>query len=242
MNEKILDINVTNTSYDDLEKKIDSDLKKNKKIFIIAINPEKILKARKDSKLKEIINGATYNIADGIGIIYASKLLNGKIKERITGIDLFEKICDFSSKKYYKVFLYGASATNIVKARENLIQKYPNIKIVGIQNGYEENEKKIIENINKSNANIVFVGLGSPKQEYWIYQNMDKINANIFMGVGGTFDVISGSIKRAPKIIRKSGLEWLYRLYKEPKRIFRQIKLINFIFLLIKSKYVEKKK
>ena len=88
----------------------------------------------------------------------------------------------------------------------------------------------------------MFVGLGSPKQEYWIYQNMDKINANIFMGVGGTFDVISGSIKRAPKIIRKSGLEWLYRLYKEPKRIFRQIKLINFIFLLIKSKYVEKKK
>ena len=242
MEEKILDIKVTNTSYEDLEEKINNDLKNNKKIFVVAINPEKILKAKKDEYLKQIINSADYNIADGIGIVYASKILKGNITQRITGIDLFEKICNLSNKRNYRIFLYGASEENIIKAREKLVDMYPNINIVGIQNGYENNEKKIIKKINDCNANVLFVGLGTPKQEYWIYQNMNKINANIFMGVGGTFDVISGNINRAPIFIRKCGLECLYRLFKEPKRIFRQIKLFKYVFLVIKSKIVENSK
>ena len=132
--------------------------------------------------------------------------------------------------------MYGAKEETIKKAKENLEIKFPNIQIVGTINGYEKDNDKIIKAINKSKADIVFVALGSPKQEYWITENMNKVNAKIFQGVGGSFDVFSGNIKRAPKWMQKIGLEWLYRLIKEPKRIFRQIKLVKFLWLALIEK------
>lgn len=234
--ENILGVDVSPLSYEDLKKNIEKDIENNKKSFIVAINPEKILKARKDEKLKELLNNATYEIPDGIGVIYASKLRKGNIKTRITGIDSMEMLCKLSEEKKYKIFMYGAKEETIKKAKENLEIKFPNIQIVGTINGYEKDNDKIISSINKSKADIVFVALGSPKQEYWITENMDKVSAKIFQGVGGSFDVFSGNIKRAPKWMQKIGLEWLYRLIKEPKRIFRQIKLVKFLWLAITEK------
>lgn len=234
--ENILGVDVSPLSYEDLKKNIEKDIENNKKSFIVAINPEKILKARKDEKLKELLNNATYEIPDGIGVIYASKLRKGNIKTRITGIDSMEMLCKLSEEKKYKIFMYGAKEETIKKAKENLEIKFPNIQIVGAINGYEKDNDKIISSINKSKADIVFVALGSPKQEYWITENMDKVSAKIFQGVGGSFDVFSGNIKRAPKWMQKIGLEWLYRLIKEPKRIFRQIKLVKFLWLALIEK------
>lgn len=234
--ENILGVDVSPLSYEDLKKNIEKDIENNKKSFIVAINPEKILKARKDEKLKELLNNATYEIPDGIGVIYASKLKKGNIKTRITGIDSMEMLCKLSEEKKYKIFMYGAKEETIKKAKENLEIKFPNIQIVGTINGYEKDNDKIISSINKSKADIVFVALGSPKQEYWITENMDKVSAKIFQGVGGSFDVFSGNIKRAPKWMQKIGLEWLYRLIKEPKRIFRQIKLVKFLWLALIEK------
>ena len=234
--ENILGVDVSPLSYEDLKKNIEKDIENNKKSFIVAINPEKILKARKDEKLKKLLNNATYEIPDGIGVIYASKLRKGNIKTRITGIDSMEMLCKLSEEKKYKIFMYGAKEETIKKAKENLEIKFPNIQIVGTINGYEKDNDKIISSINKSNADIVFVALGSPKQEYWITDNMDKVSAKIFQGVGGSFDVFSGNIKRAPKWMQKIGLEWLYRLIKEPKRIFRQIKLVKFLWLALIEK------
>ena len=234
--ENILGVDVSPLSYEDLKKNIEKDIENNKKSFIVAINPEKILKARKDEKLKELLNNATYEIPDGIGVIYASKLRKGNIKTRITGIDSMEMLCKLSEEKKYKIFMYGAKEETIKKAKENLEIKFPNIQIVGTINGYEKDNDKIISSINKSNADIVFVALGSPKQEYWITDNMDKVSAKIFQGVGGSFDVFSGNIKRAPKWMQKIGLEWLYRLLKEPKRIFRQLKLVKFLWLALIEK------
>ena len=234
--ENILGISVSQLSYEDLKKNIIKDIKNNKKSFIVAINPEKILKARKDEKLKKLLNNATYEIPDGIGVIYASKLRKGNIESRITGIDSMEMLCKLSEEKEYKIFMYGAKKEIIKKAKENLEIKFPNIKIVGIIDGYEKDNDKIIKLINISKADIVFVALGSPKQEYWITENMDKVNAKIFQGVGGSFDVFSGNIKRAPKWMQQIGLEWLYRLIKEPKRIFRQIKLFKFLWLVLIEK------
>lgn len=134
------------------------------------------------------------------------------------------------------MFLYGAKKEVISKAKEKLTEKYKNIQIVGTIDGYEKDNDKIIKEINNSKADIVFVALGSPKQEYWITENMDKTCAKVFQGVGGSFDVISGNIKRAPMWAQKHGFEWLYRLIKEPKRIFRQAKLVNFLALIIFSK------
>ena len=235
-NENILGVQVSCIGYDELKKQVISDIKNDKKSAIVAINPEKILKARKDSELKELLNSSTYKIPDGIGVIYASKIKKGNIKTRITGIDSMEMICALSEEKGYRIFMYGAKEETINLAKEKLQEKFPKINIVGTMNGYEKDNNKILKAINDSKAQIVFVALGSPKQEYWIRDNKDKVCANIFQGVGGSFDVFSGNIKRAPKLMQKLGLEWLYRLLKEPKRIFRQSKLLKFIWLVIIGK------
>jgi len=234
--ENILGVDVSVTTYEELKKCAEKDIKNNNKSFVVAINPEKILKARNDEKLRNLLNKATYQIPDGVGVIYASKLKKGKIKSRITGIDSMEMLCSLSNEKGYKIFMYGAKEDVISKAKEKLEEKYPNIKIVGTINGYEKDNKKIIDKINKSKADIIFVALGSPKQELWITENMDKLCVKVYQGVGGSFDVFSGNIKRAPIWVQNAGLEWFYRLLKEPKRIFRQAKLVKFLGLIIFDK------
>ena len=178
--ERILGVNVSITSYEELKDSVAKDIDNKKKSFIVAINPEKILKARKDATLKELLNSATYQIPDGIGVIYASKLKRGKIKSRITGIDSMEMLCGLSNELGYKVFMYGAKEEVIKKAKENLEAKYPNIKIVGTMNGYEKDNKKIVKAINASKADIIFVAMGSQKQELLIKDNMNKVCPYIF--------------------------------------------------------------
>ncbi len=231
--ERILGICVCDLKPDESQAAFTKDLKKGKKIFIAAVNPEKILKARKDKRLAEILEAADYAIPDGIGVVLASRIKKGNIKQRFTGIDCMESICAFSGGLDLKIFLYGASESSVTGAAHALKAKYPNINIVGCINGYETDNNKVIEKINESRADILFVSLGSPKQEYWISDNKDLLCCKLFMGVGGSFDVLSGEKKRAPLKMQNAGLEWLYRLIKEPKRILRQIKLIKFVTLAL---------
>ena len=153
-----------------------------------------------------------------------------------------EMICDLSNKENFRIFMYGAKADIIEKAKQKLEEQYENINICGYINGYENDEKKIIKTINNSNPDILFVALGSPKQEKFISKNFNKLNCKILLGVGGSFDVISGHKKRAPKWVQNKGLEWLYRLIKEPKRIFRQTKIVSFIFDVILEKNINNKR
>ena len=240
--ENILGVDLSVTTYEDLKKNIEKDIKNNHKSFIVAINSEKIMKAREDNDLKELLNKADYQIPDGYGVIMASKIRKGNIRSRITGIDCMEMLCELSNEKHYKIFMYGAKKEIVETAKEKITEKYPNINIVGTMDGYEKDQNKIIKKINASKADIIFVALGSPKQELWITGNMDKLCPKIYQGVGGSFDVFSGNIKRAPKWMQNHGLEWLYRLIKEPKRIGRQLKLVKFIMLILFSKKKEKKK
>lgn len=239
--EEILGVEVCITTYNELKKCVKNDIEQKRKSYIVTINPEKVIKASKDESLKRILNDAKYQIPDGVGIIYASKIKKGKIKSRITGIDTMEMICSLANEENFRIFMYGAEQEVIEKAKINLEKKYKNINICGCINGYEKDTQKIIDKINKSNADILFVALGSPKQELFIAKNIDKINCKILLGVGGSFDVISGKKKRAPKWMRKKGLEWLYRLIKEPKRFFRQTRLISFIFDVFLEKNKSKK-
>lgn len=233
--EKILGIDVCVASKDDLLSAIKTDIRNNHQRFIVAINPEKILKAKKDDALAQLLNSADYQIPDGVGVVIASKLKKGRIKQRITGIDSMEMLCDVAAQESYKIFLYGGKPEVVKKAKEVLEQRYQNIKIAGYEHGYCDDNAYIIEQINKSGADIVFVAMGSPKQEYWITENKGQLSAKIFQGVGGSFDVICGNLKRAPKIMQKCGMEWLYRLFQQPKRIFRQIKMLKFLLLLMKD-------
>lgn len=229
--EKILGFDVCITSQDNLIKNIFNDFTKNERNFIVNINPEIVAKNYKNKEFKNIFNSQKYQIADGIGIIYASRLKKGKIKHRITGIDLMHLICEKSCEIHVSIFLYGSKEGISEKAKIELKKQFSGLNIVGTCSGYED-KNIVIEKINKSKAKILFVGLGSPKQEQFIIDNMDRLeNIKLFMPVGGSFDVISKSLKRAPNWIIKSNLEWLYRLFQEPKRFFRQLILIKFIFL-----------
>ena len=231
--EKILGVNDCVTNYDDLKKSVNNDIKNNKKSFVVAINPEKIMKSRKDNELKNLLNIATYQIPDGIGVVYASKMRGGNITSRITGIDSMNMLCSLANEEKYRIFLYGAKEEVVSKASKILKEKYPNMEVAGYISGYERDIDKIIKKINSAKPNILFVALGSPKQENFITNNINALDCNIFQGVGGSFDVISGNVKRAPMWMQKCGLEWLYRLIKEPKRIFRQLKLFGFIFVAL---------
>lgn len=229
----ILGFDICNTSANQLIENIFNDFNTNISNFIVNINPEIITKNHKNKEIKTYFNEQKYQIPDGIGIIIASKFYHKKIQERITGIDLMHLICKKSINYDSRIFLYGSKGDISEKARKELEILYPNINIVGTCNGYE-NEENVLKKINKSNANILFIGLGSPKQEQFIIKNRKHLNnIKIFMPVGGSFDVISKELKRAPNWIIKLNLEWLYRAFQEPKRFFRQINLIKFIFLII---------
>lgn len=230
--ESFFGVDVSVLTYELLRTRIIEDIKNNLKSTIIAINPEKLMTARKNLELKKLLNSSTYKIADGVGVVIASKIKRGNIRSRVTGIDCMDMLCQLSNDKGYKIFMYGAKEEIISKAKLNLENKYPNIKIVGYINGYEKNNDLIIKKINEARPDILFVALGSPKQEFWIKENMEKLDVNIFQGVGGSFDVLSENIKRAPKWMQNIGLEWFYRLIKEPSRIGRQLKLFKFLILI----------
>ncbi|MGV2622775.1 UNVERIFIED_CONTAM: WecB/TagA/CpsF family glycosyltransferase [Halobacillus marinus] len=236
MKEQFLGVDVSSHSYNDLKRNVLADIENKKQSFVVAINPEKILKAQEDADLKNLLNKATYQIPDGVGVLIASKLNKGSIKERVTGIDMLMTLCGLAQENDKSVFLYGAKPGIAEEAKDKLIEEFPGLNVAGVIDGYEKDEQKIIETINAAKPDILFVALGSPRQEYWIVENMDKLDVSIFQGVGGSFDVLSGRIKRAPAVFQRFGLEWLYRLISEPWRIKRQIRLPLFLLKVWKAK------
>ncbi|NEW03747.1 WecB/TagA/CpsF family glycosyltransferase [Bacillus megaterium] len=235
MKENILGIDVCSDTYDELAVKLLQDIDKGRKSFIVAINPEKIMKAQEDRELKSLLNQATYQIPDGIGVILASKLKKGRIRERVTGIDMMLKLCKEATNNGKRIFLYGAKPGIADEAKAKLEEMFPGILMVGKIKGYEKNEEVIERTINDSGAEIVFVALGSPAQENWIIAHKEKLNPSVYQGVGGSFDVISGRLNRAPAVFQKFGLEWLYRLLKEPWRWKRQLELPRFLLRVLRG-------
>ena len=157
------------------------------------------------------------------------------------GVAFFFELVKKAAGKGWKVYLLGASPESNQGAYETLLANNPGLKIVGRHDGYFDDSGKVIEDVNRSEADILFVAMGSPKQEQWIAENREAINASFCMGVGGTFDVVSGKVKWAPAICRKTGTEWLYRLVSEPKRWRRQLALPKFLWLLLRYKLAGKK-
>lgn len=235
MKENFIGIDVCDYDYDQLASLLMQDIEQRKKSFIVAINPEKIMKAQEDEELKKLLNRADYQIPDGIGVIIASKLKGGRIRNRVTGIDMMLKLCQTAAEKGKRIFLYGGKPGVADAAKCELEKQFPGIQIVGTLHGYEKDEQVVIETINKHQPEIIFVALGSPAQEYWIVNHMNKVSPYVFQGVGGSYDVISGNLKRAPKAFQSLGLEWLYRLMKEPWRWRRQMILPLFLLKTLKK-------
>jgi N-acetylglucosaminyldiphosphoundecaprenol N-acetyl-beta-D-mannosaminyltransferase len=213
-------------------------IKRRQKTFCVAVNPIKIYRAQSDIKLKQLINSAHMHICDGVGTAIAGRILYGKKLRRITGIDLFLELVARAEKEGLKVFLLGASKDASKGACENLLNRHPKLQIVGRYCGYFNGSDKVVRMINQSGADMLFVAMGSPRQENWIHEHIDDINTPFLMGIGGTLDVVSGRIKRAPKLVRRSGTEFIYRLILEPKRWRQQKVLPKFAYLVLKSRLV----
>ena len=184
-----------------------------------------------------IYNTNNLIVPDGIQIVKTAKFLGYNIKERITGIEISEHLLYLANKNKYKVYLFGSSL-EVMEKMENIIKnKYPNIKLVGSTNGYVKDKDSVMEYIKTTDADIIMLALGVPLQEKLINKHIKDFKKGIFIGVGGSFDVLSGSKKRAPQIFIKLNLEWLYRIASEPKRINRFIKHnIKFLIKIIKEK------
>lgn len=205
---------------------------------VITANAEIIYTGVENKSLSRTLNKADLVTADGFGVLWASKFLNDPIEERVTGIDLVDAICKHGQEKGWKLYFLGAAPGIAEKAVLKILEIYPESKVVGYENGYftEEEEPRIIENIKKAGPDILFVALGAPKQEFWIRKNLKELNVPVCIGVGGSLDVLAGNVTRAPKWMQKHGLEWLYRLYKEPKRWRRMLALPKFVLAVMKQR------
>ena len=187
---KVLNMPVNVTSIPEINHNIKNAIDEKRQFTILSINLNKIIQFHENKQFKNIVNSFECFIPDGVSIVRASD----RLKERITGVDLFQEICKSHKEINAKIFLYGSSQEVVEKTKEVLENRYEGINIVGIQNGFVSNQGELINKINESGANILFIAMGSPKQEFWIYENRKKLNVNVLMGVGGTFDVVSGNI------------------------------------------------
>lgn len=208
-------------SKDSYYKELDNDLNSKKKRFIITVNPETLMMSEKDEKLKSILDGNYSFVPDGIAVVKAARKLGINVNERITGIDIAEYLLNVANENSYSIYLFGAKEEVINLLVDKIKNEYQNIKILGYSNGYVDDYDKVMKKIVKLNPDICIVALGIPLQEKLIYKYFKEVKKGIYIGVGGSFDVLSGSKKRAPKIFIKLNLEWLYRIVKEPKRIKR---------------------
>lgn len=211
---------------------------------IFTPNPEFLVKAQKDEYFKKVLNSSDLNLCDGFGLQLASGI------KRIPGVDFMIELCGIAAEQGSGVYLLGSGSDEVIhKTAENLLKKFSNLKIAGMDKGPKinenpdgtiltENNEVVLEKINQTGAQILFVAFGMGKQEKWVYENLDKLpNIKIVMGVGGSFDYISGTVKRPPLFLRRIGLEWMYRLFKQPGRLGRILNaVIKFNILLITQK------
>jgi len=201
-------------------------------------NAEIIMQANRDPELMNILNGAQLLVPDGAGVVLASRILKRRLKEKVSGIDLVKKILLDTEKRPVSFFILGGKPGVAEKAAVNILSEHPKAVIAGYRHGYfDESEiPEIIKEINDSRAEVLLVGLGAPKQEKWIHRHADMLNVRVIIGVGGAIDVFAGTAALAPEFMRKAGLEWLFRLVREPRRYKRMMDLPRFMMLTFRKR------
>ena len=199
--------------------------------FVVTANAEIIMMCQEDAAYNSIISQkAELVLPDGAGAVWAGRHLGYKVPERVAGFDLYNQLLALSAKKGYKAYFFGGSPGIAEAAKAKSEEMYPGVKIVGCHNGYftDADVPAIIEAINQSGAEMLFVALGAPKQERWILAHREELKPRILMGIGGSFDVLAGKMERAPKWMQDASLEWAFRLYKQPSRFMRMLALPKF--------------
>lgn len=239
----ILGVKIDNLTKEEVLGKIYDFLSSNNHHQIVTVNPEFIMAAQHDEEFKAILNKADLSVADGVGIKFAAKRFGQKLEARITGVDLIFEIANIAEQQNKSVYFLGAKHNIAEITALKLLEKHPKLKIAGYESGYRHwwrkfSNEKLIELIRRSKTDILFVAFHFPRQDKWVYYNLPKMpSVKLAMGVGGSFDYISGNIKRAPKWMRDLGLEWLYRLVREPWRLPRIVTAtVKFSWAVLRKK------
>lgn len=272
MKVNILGIKIDNVTMTEAVEMVVGIIKADKKGYVVTPNPEIVMAAQKDRELARVINQANLAITDGIGLVWASKLgvreqqldqnmtqrdQSFALQQRVTGIDLMEKLCEKASDLGFTIGLLGSGPKIADRCAQVLRKKYPKLKVGFVYdgNGGKEGDEDIIRRLGESvkgkgtsnldasrpthhPIDILFVAFGFPKQEKWMARNLNHIPVKVTMGVGGAFDVIASKVKRAPNWVQNAGLEWLWRLIKQPWRWKRQLALLEFISAVLKERYL----
>lgn len=206
----------------------------------VVVNVAKIVHMQSDTKLRSSVSSCDIINIDGMGVVWGAKFLGHKVPERVAGVDLFMNLVALSEENSYPIYLLGATQLVVDATAEKLRLKHPGVQIAGSHHGYFwDDEEAVVKKIKASRAKLLFVAITSPKKENFINQWKDELGVDFVMGVGGTFDVVAGKVKRAPVWMQKSGLEWLYRVIQEPGRMWKRYANTNSVFLwmLIKKKF-----
>jgi N-acetylglucosaminyldiphosphoundecaprenol N-acetyl-beta-D-mannosaminyltransferase len=204
---------------------------------IVTLNPEMVMTARHDAALRDALLTAELVLPDGIGVVWALRLRGETVPERVTGVDLLDAFAGLAASRGYRIFLLGAAPGVAEAAAGRLIERYPGLLVVGTYAGspHPADAPDILGRINASGADAVFVAFGAPAQEHWIAAHRQQLGAAVAMGVGGAFDFIAGRVPRAPRWVRRCGLEWLYRLARQPWRWRRMLALPHFAAAAIRE-------
>ncbi|MDG5813543.1 WecB/TagA/CpsF family glycosyltransferase [Chitinispirillales bacterium ANBcel5] len=231
----LLNLYVDSTSMDGVVENLFERIEHRIKSSVFFVNALKAYEIDKDSKLLHIMNSFDFVLADGMPLVWISKWLGEALPGRVNGTDLFERLLKEAESRDKSVYFLGAKEENLNQMIEVVKKRYPNLQIAGWRNGYFNGEENsgVVDGINKSGADILFLGFGSPKKELWAYENMSSLSVSVVQGVGGSFDVLSGLVKRAPKWMQKCGLEWFYRFCKEPRRMFKRYLITNTFFIAL---------
>lgn len=233
----ILNMDFVSVQTNELVKDLSERINRTMQTFIVTANPEIVMHANKDPDYLSIVNSADYVIADGYGVILGSKILGNEIPERIAGFDLMTALLAKGNDEAWSVYFLGAREEVINKAVGKIKEKFPQLNVVGWQNGYTDvNSIELQKEIASKKPDMIFVGLGFPTQERWITNCLPLFEKGLFMGVGGSFDVWAGAVKRAPEVWQSLHLEWLYRLIQQPKRWRRIAVLPLFVVKVIKER------
>ena len=232
---EIFNIPFINMKKEEILKILEQRVVENKKTYVVTANAEIVMYAKENVSYFNIITKADYIVPDGIGVVKGAQILKKEIKERVPGIELMVDLLKIANKFNQKIYFYGAKNEVIEKMIKRIKSDYPNINIVGYSNGYiNDSDNKITDEIINLEPDYVFVAKGAPLQDEWINKVIQKTNKGLFMGVGGSFDVLAGEVKRAPEIWQKLNLEWLYRIAGDPKRWKRSMALPKFVIEVLK--------
>lgn len=202
---------------------------------VVTLGTEMVVYAQRDERYRAIVNACTLSLCDTVGLLAVARARGAQLRDRVTGVELLDRLCARAATEGVRVFLLGGAARIAERAAGELQRRHAGLQIAGTRDGYFEQSEsaEIARQIRASGAQLLFVGLGFPKQEYWLAEHLHETGCGAGIGVGGSFDVLSGNVPRAPERWRRLGLEWLYRLLKEPHRWRRQLALPRFVLLVV---------